>query len=373
MRGRKSRGISLTAHERSLLQQVARSRTLAWFQVQRARIVLAVADGERIQTVALRMQCDPATVWRTCRRYEQVRLEGVLAEAPRPGHPAEISPLERAQIVQLACLEPLAKGLPITHWSSQNLARQAVADSLVSGLSARTVRRILQEVDLQPHRTRYWKTAHRDECFKQRAEQILWCYANAKQLMEKGFWVVCVDEMPNLQALERNPIRRAIPGAIEQQEFEYIRHGTVNVLLFLVVATGQMQALCPERKDAVHYIEALERFRCQPRSLRGVFLIQDGDSSHTAAATAKDFQDHPWWRPRFTPVDASWLNQGELLNDAFSYHYLKRSSWPSCQALIDHIEAAWPEYNPLYAHPFQWTWTNQKMRQWFAEHVTDKT
>jgi hypothetical protein len=34
-------------------------------------------------------------------------------------------------------------------------------------------------------------------------------------------------------------------------------------------------------------------------------------------------------------------------------------------------DTAWPEYNQLYAHPFEWTWTNQKMRQWFAEHATD--
>jgi hypothetical protein len=27
-------------------------------------------------------------------------------------------------------------------------------------------------------------------------------------------------------------------------------------------------------------------------------------------------------------------------------------------ALVDHIETAWPEYNRLYAHPFQWTWTD---------------
>jgi hypothetical protein len=275
--------------------------------------------------------------------------------------------------VQLACLEPIAKGLHITHWSSQDLVRQVVADGIVPCLSARTVRRVLHEVDLRPHRTRYWKTARMDGRFKRRAEQILWCYANANQLMKKGFLVICVDEMPNLQALERNPIRRAIPGAIEQQEFEYVRHGTVNVLLFLMVPTGQMQALCPERKDAVHYIEALEQFRCHHRHLRGVFLIQDGDPSHTAAATGEYFKDHPWWRPRFTPVHASWLNQSELLNDAFSYHYLKRNSWPSRQALIDHIETAGPEYNQLYAHPFQWTWTNQKMRKWFAEHATDKT
>lgn len=251
------------------------------------------------------------------------------------------------------------------------MARQAVADGIVPHLDARTVRRILHAVDLQPHRTRYWKTARVDEDFKRRAERILWCYANANRLMERGFLVVCADEMPNLQALERNPIRRAIPGAIEQQEFEYVRHGTVNVLLFLIVPTGQMQAVCPEHKNAQHYIEALEQFRQHHQHRRGAFLIQDGDPSHTAAATTQYFRTHPWWRPRFTPAHASWLNQGELLNHAFSHHYLKRSSWPTRQALIDQIDAAWPEYNRLHAHPFEWTWTNQKMRKWFAQHAVD--
>lgn len=92
MRGRKPRGIELAAHDRQLLQQIARSRTLPWFQVQRARLVLAMAEGERVQTVAERLECDPSTVWRICRRYEQKGLAGVLAEAPRTGHPAEISP-----------------------------------------------------------------------------------------------------------------------------------------------------------------------------------------------------------------------------------------------------------------------------------------
>jgi hypothetical protein len=61
-----------------------------------------------------------------------------------------------------------------------------------------------------------------------------------------------------------------------------------------------------------------------------------------------------------------------LLNNAFSYHYLKRRSWRSRQELIDPIEAAWPEYNQRYAHPFQWTWTNQKMRRWFAKQASDQ-
>jgi hypothetical protein len=70
----------------------------------------------------------------------------------------------------------------MTHWSRQDLARQAMAEGIVSTISARTVRRLLQEVDLQPHRTRFWKTARLDAQFKQRAEKILWCYANAQRL-----------------------------------------------------------------------------------------------------------------------------------------------------------------------------------------------
>jgi hypothetical protein len=90
---------------------------------------------------------------------------------------------------------------------------------------------------------------------------VLWCYANADRLAERAFWVVCAEEIPNHQVLERNPIRRSISGSIEQQEFECTRHGTVNILNFLVDHSGRMEARCIETKDAAHYIKELERFR----------------------------------------------------------------------------------------------------------------
>jgi hypothetical protein len=284
--------------------------------------------------------------------------------------PWRFPPLQRAQIVQLACLEPIAEGLHITHWTSEDLARQAEADGIVDSISSRTVRRILDDVDLQPHRTRYWRTTCLDEQFKQRAEQVLWCYANAERLARRGIWVVAVDEKPNLQVLEREPIRRAIPGCIEQQEFEYTRHGTVNLLFFLIVHSGRMEAAVEAKKDAEHYVKELRAFRCRHRGLKGVFLIQDGDPSHTAGDTAEYWSSsHGWWRPRFTPVHASWLDQAELLIGAFGYHYLKRGSWVTRDELIEHVLLSAPEYNRRYAHPFQWTWTNHQMRQWFARHA----
>jgi DDE superfamily endonuclease len=291
---------------------------------------------------------------------------GKVSAGGSPGFP----PLQKAQIIQLACLEPIARGLHITHWCSADLARQAVADGIIESVSARSVRRLLQEVDLQPHRTRSWRTARLDAVFMERAVKILWCYTYAEYLASRGYWVVCADELPNFQVLERVPIRRAIPGSIEQREFEYTRHGTVCVLVFLIVHSGRMEAECLVNKSAVNYTAALRHFRRRHRHLRGVYLIHDGDSTHTGDCTPgylKEFGH--WWHERLLPAHASWLNQAEMLLDAFELRYLKRGSWCHRDELIQHVEAAWPEYNRRYAHPFDWQWTIPKMKQWFAKHA----
>jgi transposase len=372
MRGRKPERLTIARKDRETLRAVAHSDSLPWLQVRRAKMVLAIAAGESRRSVAARLECDEATVWRTCQRYRRDGWAGLLADG-RQGHSGrleQISPVQRAQVVELACLEPVAKGLHLTHWSSEDLAHQAVADGITAAISPATVRRILHDVDLQPHRTRYWKTARLDARFKERAEQVLWCYANAARLAEQGVWVVCVDEIPTFQVLERRPIRRAITGSIEQQEFDYTRHGTMNLLVFLVVHSGLMEAVFLVKNDHTHYVPELELFHKQHKDLRGVFLIQDGGPSHIAAETRRYFADSQgWWKPRYTPANASWLNQAEILIHAFKHYYLKRASWSSQEEFQTHVMASWAEYNHRYAHPFEWTWTNPKMRQWFAKHA----
>nr|WP_238603066.1 helix-turn-helix domain-containing protein [Fimbriiglobus ruber] len=203
----------LSPVDRPILEAVAQSRRLAWYQVQHARIILALAGGDRVRDLVARLGCSRSTVWRVCRWYADGGLPSLLSDDPRVGRPQEISPLQRAQIVKLACLEPVAKGLHITHWTSRDLARQAVTDGIVEAISPRTIRRILSDVDLQPHRTRYWRTARLDATFKERAEKVLWCYGNAWELADRGIWTVAVDEMPNLQVWnatrsgERSPAR----------------------------------------------------------------------------------------------------------------------------------------------------------------------
>jgi hypothetical protein len=374
MRGRKPERVAIAKRDQEILLAVAHTGSLPWFVVQRAKIVLAIAAGERPCSVASRLECDHATVWRACERYRRGGLPNLLADGRRGnlGRPQQISPVQQAQIVELACLEPIAKGLHITHWSSDDLARQAVEDNIVAAISPATIRRILHDVDLQPHRTRYWKTARLDPQFKERASQVLWCYANASRLAEQGIWVVCVDEIPTFQVLERDPIRRAIPKSIEQQEFDYTRHGTINMLVFLVVHSGLMDLAFLASNDAKHYQVELKLFDRQHKELRGVFLIQDGGSSHIAGSTREYFARRPgWWRPRYTPANASWLNQAEILIHTFKHYYLKRASWKDQSAFKTHVLASVPEYNHRYAHPFEWTWTNAKMRQWFDKHSSN--
>src|SRR3954468_517037 len=92
MRGRKPAPLSIDTPDRTILQQVARCETLPWYQVRRARTVLAIAAGQRTAAVSSRLECDAGTVWRTCRRYKEAGVRGLLEEPPRPGRPTRISP-----------------------------------------------------------------------------------------------------------------------------------------------------------------------------------------------------------------------------------------------------------------------------------------
>ena len=92
MRGRKPRELMVDAGDLPALERVARAQSSPWFQVRRARTVLAAADGDRVEAIAARMGCDRGTVWRTCRLYEREGVAGLLAAPDRPGRPERLSP-----------------------------------------------------------------------------------------------------------------------------------------------------------------------------------------------------------------------------------------------------------------------------------------
>lgn len=267
----------------------------------------------------------------------------------------------------------------MTHWSTRSLAKVAMERGIIPRIAHSTVSLILRDADLQPHRSRYWKTPTLNDEFRKRASPILWCYENVDKLYDSGAIIICLDEKPNLQALERMcPTKLVAPGMIEAQaqEFEYIRHGTVNFVAALIVHDGEAQARgwCLDKNDNEHLRPILAEMFAEFRDARRIYLIWDGEAqaiSHRARKTTEFLEGYSKLvRAFMTPARASWLNQAELLLRAFSERYLKRGDWASRENLIDHLGASFREYNHLYAHPFSWSWTRSDMREWLSRHQT---
>jgi hypothetical protein len=110
MRGRKPNRLRIRPVDESNLLQIARSPGLPWFQMQRARKVLARAAGDR--TGPDQFQCDEATVWRTCRRYRINDVADLLADDQKAlsGRYATISPPPAGADRRTSLLESLGQG-----------------------------------------------------------------------------------------------------------------------------------------------------------------------------------------------------------------------------------------------------------------------
>lgn len=366
MRRRSPKTIRLSKSDRGEIERLLHDGRTEQRVARRGRVLLAMQDPQTLVS-ELSHQVDMTRfgIWSLCRRYEAVGL-AALYDALRSGRPREISALERVAIEQLACCEPTGLGLKMTHWSTRSLATIAVQRGLVPHIAHSTVSLILRDADLQPHRCRYWITPILDAEFLQRAGRVLWLYERVNRLWERDELVLALDEKPNLQAVERaRPTQPMRPGQIERQEFEYIRHGTVNFLALLNVYNGQMRSCCLDKNDSEHLCRALPKLLQPFRSFRRVHLIWDGGPSHISATTAAFLRSYgSWLRVLFTPAHASWLNQAELLLKSFEVRYLQRGDWTSRQHLIDHLCASTPEYNRLWAHPINWSWTRRDLHEW---------
>lgn len=279
--------------------------------------------------------------------------------------PMFFPPLQRVGIERVACTDPGAYGLELSRWDCRSLQQVVIEQAIVDRIHYTTVARILSSASLQPHRSRYWKTATIDENFTARAAQILWCYERALWLHKRGEVVICVDEKPNIQALSRlKPTQPMSAGQIARREFEYKRHGTVVLVVALNVVTGLMWGSCLEANNHEEFLWALRQISRRWSRAHRIHLIMDNGSAHIDHNTRKYLADHDRFRPLYTPPHASWLNQAELLLRAVTDKYLKHFESTSRQHLIEHLDASWPEYNQRFAHPFTWSWTRRDMYDW---------
>jgi putative transposase len=152
MPGPKPPAVELTADERRDLEGLARRHKTGQQLADRARIVLRAADGLNNSEIARELSLEPDTVrlW----RQRWLALSGVaaaeldvadrLADAPRPGTPARITPEQVARIVALACEAPGESGRPVSQWSTTELAAEIMRRGIVDTISPRHAARLLK-------------------------------------------------------------------------------------------------------------------------------------------------------------------------------------------------------------------------------------
>src|SRR5215218_2196650 len=107
-----SSALELSDEDRLTLRSWTRSRTLAAGRAERARIVLAVADGAGTSAVARQVGVSRPTVIKWRDRFVADGVAG-LEDEERSGRPKIVND---AAIIATT-LEPPPKKLGVTHWS----------------------------------------------------------------------------------------------------------------------------------------------------------------------------------------------------------------------------------------------------------------
>lgn len=134
--------VRLSVEDRAVLEGRVSSRVAAYGEVVRARIVLLAAAGERNVDIAGRVGVCVDTVLKWRKRFCEEGLAG-LRDRPRSGRPRRFGSEVVAGIKALACEPPEQRHVPLSRWTSVELAAQAVSEGLVESISSSTVRRCL--------------------------------------------------------------------------------------------------------------------------------------------------------------------------------------------------------------------------------------
>ncbi len=194
--------IILAQNARADLQALIRAHSTPQSLALRARIVLRAANSERPTNLKISrdLSCDNRTAGKWRRRYLDLGLMG-LQDAIRPGRPRIIGSPTRVQVISVASTLPQDQDRTVTRWTLDEIAA-ALLDALnTDSISRSSIWRILQDVDLKPHKSEYWLNSH-DEDFDAKANTICQLYVKALASYQQGRLVVCCDEKTGMQVLE---------------------------------------------------------------------------------------------------------------------------------------------------------------------------
>lgn len=329
--------VLLDAGTRSTLTGWSQARSTPQALAVRSRIVLRAAEGQSNQQIASELGLPEVTVSKWRRSFAWRGLDG-LQDAPRSGRPPKHDAAVWQKVQTLACQQPESQG----RWSVRTLARAV-------GLPHSTVHAMLRASDLQPRRIRTF-TFSPDPELEAKLLDIAGLYLNPPE----NALVICVDEKPGIQALDRTqpllPLRAKKPRSWTN---EYVRHGTQTLIAALEIATGKVLAHVRNRRTSVNFLRFMnEVVRTYPD--RDLHVVADNLNIHKNEAARRWLRRHPRVRFHYTPTHASWVNLIECFFSILSKQALAQSVQHSKRDLKDLLHRFLANYNET-CRPFTWT------------------
>jgi len=176
-------------------------------------------------------------------------------------------------------------------------------------------------------------------------EQVLDVY---KRPYDEDFPVVCMDESP-VQLIETVGEEKMEPGKDKRVDYEYIRHGVVNVFMANEPLKGQRLVEVTEYKTKKDWAKFVKRIADEmyPAAKR-ITLVMDNFKTHSIGAFYETFEPEEAKRLIdrfefvFTPKHGSWLNMAEIELHVLNSQCLDRHI-ATIEEIIQEVQA-WQEY-----------------------------
>src|SRR5215467_4552744 len=346
--------LHLTRKERAELEARLRAGTTEQRQLLRIRIVLEAAEGWGTRDIARELDTTPTTVslWRG--RFARERLAG-LEDQPRSGAPC-IYDAETDQRIRAVLDQPPPKGF--ARWNGPLIA-QALGDVNVQYVW-RSLRK--QKIDLGGRKS--WCESN-DPQFAAKAADVVGLYlappANAV--------VLCVDEKPSIQALQRAQGYLKLPNGrtLTGHSHDYKRNGTTTLFAAFEVASGKVKGSHKKRRRRKEFLAFMNEVVADYPA-REIEVILDNLNTHKKNDAW--LKRHPKVTFHYTPTRASWLNQVEGWFSVLQGQSLAGASFSSVEQLKQHINAFIETYNET-AEPFVWTKSKVYQRRVKGRRLSD--
>jgi transposase len=313
--------IELTEEERQRLHTLAHARSGKRHETLRAQAILLAAQGVPNRQIARQVGLHFNSVGKTRARFVLERL-GALQDRPRSGR----KPTVPAEVKRRILSEVTQPPPGLARWSVRTMAAH-------QGVSKATVQRLWAKNELKPHRTKIFKLSA-DPHFEAKFWDVIGLYLHPPEQA----LVLCCDEKPQIQALQRShPGLPLSPGYLRTETHDYYRHGTVTLFAALNYLDGKVLTHTAPKHTHRQWLEFLKHLDRETPPELDLHLIVDNYATHKHAKVKRWLAKHPRFHLHFVPTGSSWLNLVERFFRDLSQQAILPGSFASVPELVEAI------------------------------------